>query len=80
MRIINEPTAAAIAYAHTKNAQGNVLVFDLGGGTFDVTIMRVADHAYDILATDGNSRLGGIDFDKRLVGYIMQELENKGSI
>ena len=47
---------------------------------FDVTIMRVADHAYDILATDGNSRLGGIDFDKRLVGYIMQELENKGSI
>ena len=75
LRIINEPTAAAIAYAHTKNAQGNVLVFDLGGGTFDVTIMRVADHAYDILATDGNSRLGGIDFDKRLVGYIMQELE-----
>lgn len=67
-----------IAYAHTKNAQGNVLVFDLGGGTFDVTIMRVADHAYDILATDGNSRLGGIDFDKRLVGYIMQELEKQG--
>lgn len=78
LRIINEPTAAAIAYAHTKNAQGNVLVFDLGGGTFDVTIMRVADHAYDILATDGNSRLGGIDFDKRLVGYIMQELEKQG--
>lgn len=77
LRIINEPTAAAIAYAHTKNAQGNVLVFDLGGGTFDVTIMRVADHAYDILATDGNSRLGGIDFDKRLVGYIMQELEKQ---
>ena len=77
-RIINEPTAAAIAYAHTKSAQGNVLVFDLGGGTFDVTIMRVADHAYDILATDGNSRLGGIDFDKRLVGYIMQELEKQG--
>ena len=78
LRIINEPTAAAIAYAHTKNAQGNVLVFDLGGGTFDVTIMRVADHAYGILATDGNSRLGGIDFDKRLVGYIMQELEKQG--
>ncbi|MFQ7247058.1 MAG: Hsp70 family protein [Streptococcus salivarius] len=78
LRIINEPTAAAIAYAHTKNAQGNVLVFDLGGGTFDVTIMRVADHAYDILATDGNSRLGGIDFDKRLGGYIMQELEKQG--
>ena len=78
LRIINEPTAAAIAYAHTKSAQGNVLVFDLGGGTFDVTIMRVANHAYDILATDGNSRLGGIDFDKRLVGYIMQELEKQG--
>ena len=78
LRIINEPTAAAIAYAHTKNARGNVLVFDLGGGTFDVTIMRMADHAYDILATDGNSRLGGIDFDKRLVGYIMQELEKQG--
>ena len=61
-----------------KWLKGNVLVFDLGGGTFDVTIMRVADHAYDILATDGNSRLGGIDFDKRLVGYIMQELEKQG--
>ncbi|MGT2907520.1 Hsp70 family protein [Streptococcus dentiloxodontae] len=78
LRIINEPTAAAIAYAHIKGAQGNVLVYDLGGGTFDVTIMNVTDHSYDILATDGNSRLGGIDFDKRLVSYIMTELEKQG--
>ena len=78
-RIINEPTAAAIAYGIDKrDDHTKFLVFDLGGGTFDVTIMRVADHAYDILATDGNSRLGGIDFDKRLVGYIMQELEKQG--
>ena len=60
LRIINEPTAAAIAYAHTKNAQGNVLVFDLGGGTFDVTIMRVADHAYDIWQLMGIHVLVGL--------------------
>lgn len=78
LRIINEPTAAAISYAHEKNISGNVLVYDLGGGTFDVTIMHVADHHYDILATDGNHRLGGLDFDKRLVNLIKQKLENQG--
>lgn len=78
LRIINEPTAAAISYAHKKNIQGNILVYDLGGGTFDVTIMRVQGHRYDILATDGNHRLGGLDFDKRLVRLIKEKLENQG--
>ena len=80
MRIINEPTAAAIAYAHTKNAQGNVLVFDLGGGTFDVTIMRVADHAYDILATDGNHVLVGLTLISVLWATSCRSWKNKGSI
>ena len=78
LRIINEPTAAAIAYAHEKGISGNVLVYDLGGGTFDVTVMRVANHRYDILATNGNHRLGGLDFDKRLVNLIKEKLEEQG--
>lgn len=78
LRIINEPTAAAISYAHKKGTSGNVLVYDLGGGTFDVTVMRVNNHHYDILATDGNHRLGGLDFDKRLVKLIKEKLEEQG--
>lgn len=78
LRIINEPTAAAISYAHEKNVKGKILVYDLGGGTFDVTVMDVDDHHYNILATDGNHRLGGIDFDKRLVSFIESKLEAQG--
>lgn len=78
LRIINEPTAAAISYAHRKGVEGNVLVYDLGGGTFDVTVMNVKNHHYDILATDGNHRLGGLDFDKRIVKLIKEKLESQG--
>mgnify|MGYP000844321819 FL=1 len=78
LRIINEPTAAAISYAHEKGISGKVLVYDLGGGTFDVTVMDVDNHHYNILATDGNHRLGGIDFDKRLVKFIESKLEEQG--
>lgn len=78
LRIINEPTAAAIAYASKKGVKGNVLVYDLGGGTFDVTLMNVQQDHYDILATDGNQRLGGLDFDKRLVKLVKDKLENQG--
>lgn len=78
LRIINEPTAAAISYAHEKGVEGNILVYDLGGGTFDVTVMEVTDHHYNILATDGNHRLGGLDFDNRLVMLIEKRLEEQG--
>lgn len=78
LRIINEPTAAAISYAHKKGIQGNVLVYDLGGGTFDVTVMNVQGHHYEILATEGNHRLGGLDFDQRIVGLIKEKLQAQG--
>ncbi|MGQ9411702.1 Hsp70 family protein [Streptococcus pluranimalium] len=78
LRIINEPTSAAIAYANKKGVNGNVLVYDLGGGTFDVTVMNVNNDHYDILATDGNHRLGGLDFDKRLVKLVKDKLERQG--
>lgn len=61
-----------------KGVKGNVLVYDLGGGTFDVTLMNVQQDHYDILATDGNQRLGGLDFDKRLVKLVKDKLENQG--
>ena len=78
LRIINEPTAAAISYASSKKISGNILVYDLGGGTFDVTVMNVSQQDYHILATDGDHRLGGIDFDKALVKLIKEKFEQQG--
>lgn len=78
LRIINEPTAAAISYASSKKISGNVLVYDLGGGTFDVTVINVSQQDYHILATDGDHRLGGIDFDKALVKLIKEKFEQQG--
>ncbi|MGC4440615.1 Hsp70 family protein, partial [Streptococcus suis] len=75
---INEPTAAAISYASSKKISGNILVYDLGGGTFDVTVMNVSQQDYHILATDGDHRLGGIDFDKALVKLIKEKFEQQG--
>ncbi|MBS6063641.1 molecular chaperone DnaK [Criibacterium bergeronii] len=73
-RIINEPTAAALAYGVDKDTSDEkVLVFDLGGGTFDVSILEIADGTFEVLATNGNNRLGGDDFDKVLVDYIAEE-------
>ena len=78
-RIINEPTAAAIAYGLDKKSQGemNVLIFDLGGGTFDVSILSIDDGIFEVKATAGDTHLGGEDFDTRLVQHFIQEFKRK---
>jgi L1 cell adhesion molecule like protein len=80
LRIINEPTAAAIAYGLEKNTNGseqNILIFDLGGGTFDVSILTLEDGIYEVKATGGNTRLGGEDFDSRLVDFCTSDFKRK---
>ena len=69
-RIINEPTAAALAYGMDKEADQKILVFDLGGGTFDVSLLEIADGVFEVLATAGNNKLGGDDFDERIVNWM----------
>ena len=82
LRIINEPTAAALAYGLDKaeNKNQKVLIYDLGGGTFDVSILEIGDGVFEVLATNGNTRLGGDDFDARLADYIVKEFMNKEGI
>ena len=83
LRIINEPTAAAIAYGLDKQAgkkEENVLIFDLGGGTFDVSLLSLEDGLFEVKATNGNTHLGGEDFDNRLVEYCANEFRRKTSI
>jgi molecular chaperone DnaK (HSP70) len=81
LRIINEPTAAAIAYGlDKKNASGsekNVLIFDLGGGTFDVSLLTIEEGIFEVKATAGDTHLGGEDFDNRLVNHFVQEFKRK---
>ena len=79
MRIINEPTAAAIAYGLDKKGQGekNILIYDLGGGTFDVTVMTIEDGIFEVKSTAGDTHLGGEDFDRRLMEYFMQDFKRK---
>jgi L1 cell adhesion molecule like protein len=79
MRIINEPTAAAIAYGLDKKASGehNVLIFDLGGGTFDVSLLTIDDGIFEVKATAGDTHLGGEDFDNRMVNHFVQEFKRK---
>ena len=80
-RIINEPTAAAIAYGLDKGGKMiNILVFDLGGGTFDVSLLTVNNGVFEVLATNGDTHLGGEDFDKRLVAYAAKQFESKTGI
>lgn len=79
LRVLNEPTAAAISYGLNYESNGTVLVYDLGGGTFDVTIMEIKDGSFDVLATDGNRNLGGFDFDNRIANYVMEQLESQGA-
>lgn len=79
LRVLNEPTAAAISYGLNYESNGTVLVYDLGGGTFDVTIMEINDGNFDVLATDGNRNLGGFDFDNRIANYVMEQLESDGA-
>ncbi|MDN5330996.1 MAG: molecular chaperone DnaK [Tepidanaerobacteraceae bacterium] len=73
LRIINEPTAAALAYGLDKENDQTILVFDLGGGTFDVSILELGDGVFEVKATSGNNRLGGDDFDQRIIDYIAEE-------
>lgn len=75
-RILNEPTAAALAYGFDRSAARRVLVFDLGGGTFDVSIMRVANGVFDVKATCGDTQLGGNDFDQRIVDWLADAFKN----
>ncbi|EPQ28263.1 uncharacterized protein PFL1_04090 [Pseudozyma flocculosa PF-1] len=79
MRIINEPTAAAIAYGLDKKSEGekNVLIFDLGGGTFDVSLLTIEEGIFEVKATAGDTHLGGEDFDNRLVNHFVQEFKRK---
>ena len=80
MRIINEPTAAALAYGLDKEGSGKILVYDLGGGTFDVSLMEIGDGVFEVLATNGNNRLGGDDFDKRVMDYMVSEFQRTDGI
>ena len=79
-RIINEPTAAALAYGVDKEADQKVMVYDLGGGTFDVSIIEMGDGVQEVLATAGNNRLGGDDFDDRLIKYMVSEFKRENGV
>jgi molecular chaperone DnaK len=80
LRIINEPTAAALAYGLDKKGDHKILVFDLGGGTFDVSVLELGDDVVEVKATSGNNRLGGDDFDQRIVDYIAEEFKKDQGI
>ena len=80
LRIINEPTAAALAYGLDKETNQKILVYDLGGGTFDVSILEIGDGVFEVLATAGNNRLGGDDFDQRLIDYITSDFMRSNGI
>ena len=80
LRIINEPTAAALAYGMDKKGQETVLVFDLGGGTFDVSVLEVGDGVVEVRATSGDGHLGGDDFDKRIVDWLADEFKRDQGI
>ncbi len=80
LRIINEPTAAALAYGLDKEHDQKILVFDLGGGTFDVSILEIGDGVFEVLATNGNNRLGGDDFDNRVIDYMADQFKKDQGI
>ena len=75
LRIINEPTAASLAYGLEKDGNQKILVYDLGGGTFDVSILDIGDGVFEVLATNGNTRLGGDDFDQRIIYYVADQFQ-----
>ena len=80
LRIINEPTAASLAYGFDKKSNETILVFDLGGGTFDVSILEVGDGVFEVLATSGDTHLGGDDFDKKIVDFLAEEFRKQNGI
>ncbi|HMH75731.1 MAG TPA: molecular chaperone DnaK, partial [Candidatus Udaeobacter sp.] len=77
LRIVNEPTAAALAYGLQKLSQGIIAVYDLGGGTFDISILRVKDGVFEVLATNGNTHLGGDDFDRAMVDWLLADVKSR---
>ncbi len=80
LRIINEPTAAALAYGLEKDESQTILVFDLGGGTFDVSILELGDGVFEVKATSGNNRLGGDDFDERIINWLVEEFKKEQGV
>ncbi|MEE1064632.1 MAG: molecular chaperone DnaK, partial [Acutalibacteraceae bacterium] len=80
LRIINEPTAAALAYGLDKDTDQKIMVYDLGGGTFDVSILEIGDGVFEVLATSGNNRLGGDDFDDKVMNYLADEFQKENGI
>ena len=80
LRIINEPTAASLAYGFDKKANETILVFDLGGGTFDVSVLEVGDGVFEVLSTSGDTHLGGDDFDKKVVDWLVSEFKRDEGI
>nr|WP_093515347.1 TIGR02266 family protein [Stigmatella erecta] len=76
-RILNEPTAAAIAYGHGRKLRQRILVYDLGGGTFDASVLELHGNVYEVISTGGDTFLGGIDFDNAIVGYLLEEFQKK---
>ncbi len=79
-RIINEPTAAALAYGMDKETDQRILVFDLGGGTFDVSVLEISDGVFEVLATKGNNRLGGDDFDQRVIDWMVKKFQAENGV
>jgi len=80
LRIINEPTAAALAYGMDKKASGYIAVYDLGGGTFDISILELGDGVFEVKSTNGNTKLGGEDFDSRIIEYLIGEFKKENGI
>lgn len=80
LRIINEPTAASLAYGFDKKSNETILVFDLGGGTFDVSVLEVGDGVFEVLATSGDTHLGGDDFDKKIVDFLAEQFKKEEGI
>ena len=80
LRIINEPTAAALAYGMDKKTSGTIAVYDLGGGTFDISILEIGDGVFEVKSTNGDTFLGGEDFDQRLVNYLADEFKKESGI
>ena len=80
LRIINEPTAASLAYGLDKKKDEKIAVYDLGGGTFDISILEIGDGVFEVKSTNGNTHLGGDDFDQKIINYLVDEFKNQEGI
>src|SRR3954451_12283499 len=80
VRIINEPTAAALPYGVGKNLQETVVIYDLGGGTFDVSIIEIRDRVFEVKATGGDIFLGGLDFDQAMINWVLEDFKKQHNI